>query len=184
MYTKHIGIIAVPITVILLSTTILPLLPLVAQEPNEPEVIEPDVAILYSGGEAIGKRAKTQTTGSVFTTDNLWLTLPNSTLSWNIPALRSDLLNVAFSAECSKTGGGIGYIRILDTADGVALQPYSSTDFQPFCSASTRATHKGNWVRRPALLTFGRIHNLVVQFRQNIGTLTIDNWTFELVAYN
>ena len=144
MYTKHIGIIAVPITVVLLSTTILPLLPLVAQEPTEPEVVEPNAVISYSGGAAIGKRAKTQTTGTVFATDNQWLTLAGSTLSWFIPAGRTDLLNVAFSAECSKQGGGIGFIRIFDDTDNVALQPYnamiSSRSAQPRLVPHTKVT--------------------------------------------
>ena len=179
MYTKHLHTMALPMTYVL----VMGMVPLQAQTESE-EVTSPEALLSYSGGAAIGKRAKTQTTGTIFTAINQWVTLPNSTISWTVPAFGSDLLNVSFSAECAKNGGGLAFIRILDTTNGVVLQPYEPLDFQPFCSTPARATHKGNWIRRPPTLTFGQTHNLVVQFRQTVGSIVIDNWTFELVAYN
>ena len=102
--------------------------------------------------------------------------IPLSTISYIVPVGTTELFNVAFSAECAKNGGNFLRIRVLD--NGVPMEPYDG--FQVFCSAPTFATHSGLWVKRvgPGL------HNLVVQFLQNAGNATIDDWTFEVVVYD
>ena len=159
--------------VILALTTIMPVR---SQEPTTSEDTSENARFVYSGGAAKAKRAITQTTATTLTLDGVWVTLPLSTISYIVPTGFTELFNVAFSAECRKTGGDYLRIRILD--GGVAMQPYDG--FQVFCSATTFATHKGNWVRRVG----AGVHNLTVQFYQGIGSATIDDWTFELVVYN
>jgi len=159
--------------VILALTTVMPVR---GQDPTVSEDTSETARFVYSGGTVRGKRAITQTTATSITADNVWVTLPLSTISWFVSTGTTELFNVAFSAECSKTGGNFLRIRILD--NGIALQPYDG--FQVFCSAPTFATHKGNWVRRVG----AGFHNLTVQFFQGAGSATIDDWTFELVVYD
>jgi hypothetical protein len=102
--------------------------------------------------------------------------LLGATLSYTVPAGTSDLFNVAFSAECTKFGGGTAHIRVL--VDGVPMEP--SDGFQTFCTSAVPATHKGNWVGRVE----AGAHTLQVQFRNTAGGVTVDDWTFELVVYD
>jgi hypothetical protein len=94
------------------------------------------------------------------------------------------LVNVAFSAECAKFGGGPLYIRVFHRANGIPQPPVEPYDgFQSFCQPSSYTTHKGNWVRRVGAGT----HVLQVQFWNpgpagSVGS--IDDWTFELVVYD
>jgi hypothetical protein len=176
MFTRNMERMALPATFVLAVGMIMPL---PAQEPTEQETTSPETFASYSGGVVRAKRAKTQTTATFFPS-TLWTTLPSSTLSYTVSAGFTELFNVAFSAECTKTGGGVLYIRILD--NGVALQPYDG--FQVFCSSASTATYKGNWVRRTPVSTVAITHNLVVQFRVSSGSATIDDWTFETVVYD
>jgi hypothetical protein len=163
--------IAVPMTAVLAFTLMVPVR---AQEPTAEE--EPNTYRTYSGGIARAKRAITETRAWNVNTRRAWVTLPLSSISYNVPAGTSYLFNVAFSAECAKIGGDYLRIRILD--NGVPVQPYDG--FQVFCSASTYATHKGNWVKQVQ----PGYHNLVVQFYQTFGTASIDDWTFEVVVHD
>jgi len=134
------------------------------------------VMIAYSGGAAKAKRARTETTARNIGSPLFWRPLTNATLSYTIPFLTSDLLNVSFSAECSKFGGGAARIRVLD--NGVAMQPYDAG--QVFCSSLSPATYTGTWTRRSA----AGAHTIVVQFFNTAGSVTLDDWTLELVVYD
>jgi hypothetical protein len=175
MYTRNTGRLSLPMTFVLATT----LLPLEAQEPNEPATSLTETHITYSGGAAKAKRAVTQVTATTFSS-TAWTTLPLSNISYTVSAGLVETFNVSFSAECDKSGGGFAYIRVLD--NGVALQPYDG--FQVFCSSANLATYKGNWVRRTPLSFVAVTHNLVVQFRMSAGSARIDDWTFELVVYD
>jgi hypothetical protein len=152
-----------------------------AQDPAASTQAEADgvttaALLAYSGGVAKAKRARTETVAVSIGSPLFWRPLPNATLSYSIPFLTSDLLNVSFSAECSKFGGGQARIRVLD--NGIAMQPYDGA--QVFCSALSPATYTGTWTRRaPA-----GAHTIVVQFMNTAGTVVIDDWTFELVVYD
>jgi hypothetical protein len=152
------------------------IMPMHAQEPADSVDTSENARYTYSGGAAKAKRAITQTSATSITADNVWVTLPLSTISYFVPLGTTEMFNVAFSAECAKFGGNYLRIRILD--NGVPLQPYDG--FQVFCSAPTYATHSGLWVKRAG---YG-VHNLTVQFLQNTGSASIDDWTFELVVYD
>jgi len=139
----------------------------------------------YSGGAAKAKRARTQTTGQIINESLGWVNLNGATLSYTVPALTTDLFNVAFSAECRLINGVPpgDYVRIRILDNGVPMEPYDG--FQAFFSANGYATHKGNWIRRAA----GGTHTMQVQFwivdGLPLGVLqaSIDDWTFELVVY-
>jgi hypothetical protein len=134
------------------------------------------VLLAYTGGAVEGKRARTETTAVSIGSPLFWRPLPNAILGHSVPLLDSDLLNVSFSAECTKLGGGQARIRVLD--NGVPMQPYDGA--QVFCSSLQTATYTGTWTRRVG----PGAHTIVVQFMNTAGTVTIDDWTFELVVYN
>jgi hypothetical protein len=170
--------------------TITTVTPIGAQEaPDEttiPEEPSGDAGyFFYSGGPVRAKRARTQTTHSTFLSA-AWINLSGSTLTYVVPGGTADTFNVAFSAECSRTAaGGNGYIRIAHRVGlfgpTTYLEPYSSLDWQVFCSSTTRATYKGNWVRRVGAGT----HYIWVQFYDSgTGSTIVDNWTFELVVHD
>jgi len=154
---------------------------------EEAEVtVAPQVVVTYTGGAAEGKRAQTQTAQTSIGESNGWVFLPNAGLTWFVPANDSDLLNVAFSAECQLVGSvpPDDWVRIRILVNGVPMDPYDGQ--QAFCSAPGKATHKGNWVKRVGPGNY----TLRVQFwifdGGAAGALTaiIDDWTFELVVYN
>ena len=142
---------------------------------------------IYRGGPAVGKVARTTTVATTFPESATWVTLPGS-LTWVVPAGKTQLFNVAYSAECRLfNGGGDDYvrIRIIDVVGGVGtpLEPYDGA--QAFCSADGYATHKGNWVKRAQ----AGVHTLYVQVWIFDGapaealTGWFDDTTFELVVY-
>lgn len=139
----------------------------------------PAVLLAFSGGAVEGKRARTQTTPTSLPS-GVWTTLPGAALIWFVGALDSDLINVAFSAECNKSANTRLLIRVLD--NGALVAP--SDNGQTFCTSTLPATHKSNWVRRSSGGLSGLNHTFVVQFFNTGGIATIDDWTFELVAHN
>ena len=159
-----------------------------AQEIQEPAEPIGDAGLFaYVGGLAHGKRARTNTAATTFNESNGWVTLPNATLTYFVPAGGgSELFNVAFSAECRMINASqFDYLRIRILVSGVPMEPYDG--FQAFCSANGRATHKGNWVRRVGAGN----HTLQVQFWIVNGPgggvplqAVIDDWTFEVVVYD
>jgi hypothetical protein len=169
---------AVTLTALLTLTTMVPAR---AQAPAE---ASPEAGFFgYSGGAAKAKRALTQTTPTNFPVFNGWRRLPNAALSIVVPTNQSELINLAFSAECQKAGGGPLYIRIFHTINGVAQPPVEPYDgAQSFCSVPPPATHSGLWVRRVGPGT----HAFYVEFLNpgpagSVGV--IDDWTFEFVVY-
>lgn len=139
---------------------------------------EPAAGLLFfAGGIAKAKRARTQTAGSTIGSV-AWVSLPGAAVAYAVPAGTSDLLNVAFSAECAKIGGGLAYIRVLLSGPStLPMEPYDAG--QVICSSGLTATHKGNWALRvgPGSWT------AVVQVRVSGGSVWLDDWTLELVAY-
>lgn len=150
------------------------------QEAIQEQDVDPQAGFFFwAGGPVRGKRARTQTTGTLVGSAPAWVSLPGAGVAWS--AVTPDLLNVAFSAECQKVGGGVARIRIARYVGGVFagfMEPYDG--FQTFCSASLPATHKGNWAQRVGLGT----HTVLVQIQNTVGTVWIDDWTLELVAYD
>ena len=154
------------------------------------EDVSPQAGLLFfSGGPVRGKRARTQTTPSTINETSTWVSLPNASLPYVVPAGTSDLFNVAFSAEGRLSNGGVDdfvRIRVIDTVGGVSnpLEPYDGD--QRFFHAAGFATYKGNWVRRANAGS----HTLQVQVwvvdgaPLEIVSATIDDWTFELVVYD
>jgi len=148
-----------------------------SQAADNPEIQAP---INYTGTTVKVKRARTETTAVNIGFPGLWRTLTNATLVHVIPAFTSDLFNVSLSAECTKFGGGQARIRVLD--NGVAMQPYDG--FRIFCSSGLPATYTATWSRRPPTSAVNVAHTLTVQFMNSAGSVTIDDWNFELVVYN
>jgi hypothetical protein len=144
----------------------------------------PSVLSVFSGGAAEGKRGRTET-AAVAIPVGVWFTLPNAQVTWFVPSGDSDLLNVSFSAECTKSGVGRLLIRVQD--NGVNMTP--GDNGQVFCSATTaavtQATHAGLWMRRAAgAFITGTNHTIRVQVFNTGNAATIDDWSLELVAYN
>ena len=170
---------AVTMTALLTLTTMIPAR---AQVPENPSANAG--FFVHSGGAAKAKRARTQTFPTNFPVFNGFRPLPLATLSFVVPANQSELFNVAFSAECSKLGGGPLNIAVFHTINGVEQPPLEPFDgAQSFCSVPTPATHSGLWVRRVGAGT----HVLQVMFLNpgpagSVGV--IDDWTFELVVYD
>jgi len=169
-----------------------PAITIAVQSPDgsqEQAAVDPQAGtILYGGGPAVGKRARTTTVATTFGETATWFTLPGS-LTWVVPAGTTQLFNVAYSAECRLfNGGGDDYvrIRIIDVVGGVGtpLEPYDGA--QAFCSADGYATHKGNWVKRAQQ----GVHTLHVQVwifdgaPAEVLTGWFDDTTFELVVYS
>lgn len=177
-----------PVAVVILLGSLM-MAPVPAQDQPEQgaTAIQPVAGyVQYKGLTSKGKVALTQTAPTTFGETGTWVTLPNSNLTWTVPAGNADLFNVAFSAECRLfNGGGDDYlrIRIVDSLGG-PLEPDDGQ--QAFCSADGYATYKGNWVKKA---NPGN-HALVVQFWIEDGppaevvTASIDDWTFELVVYD
>ena len=149
----------------------------------------------FNGGPVLGKRVLTHTGNTLITGQweplpSTWVTLPDSApLNWKVTSGANDLFNVTFSTDCAfvaDSGLSDHRIRILDTTTGLIMHPYEEIPLTPagreFCTVSTlnRATHTGVWARRMAQGT----HNLVVQFLVSGGTLSVHDWTFELVIYD
>jgi hypothetical protein len=168
---------AVMMTALLLTTMV----PARAQQPENAAANAGFFA--YSGGAAKAKRARTRTFPTGFQMAAGYTALPLATLTYVVPDNQSELFNVAFSAECAKTGGGPMYIAIFHSINGVAQPPLEPFDgAQDFCSGPNPATHAGLWVRRVGEGT----HVLQVMFLNpgpagSVGT--VDDWTFELVVY-
>lgn len=139
----------------------------------------------HAGGAAKAKRARTQTALTNFPVLPVpaWRPLPLANLSYVVPVNQSELINLAFSAECQKFGGGPLYIRIAHSVNGVAMPPVEPYDgAQAFCTSPTPATHSGLWVRRVG----AGVHAFQVEFLNpgpagSVGV--IDDWTFEFVVY-
>jgi hypothetical protein len=171
---------AVTMTALLAITTVAPA---GAQTPADPS---PNAGFFsHSGGAAKAKRARTYTNPTSFPLlpAPAWRPLPLATLSYVVPTNQSELINLAFSAECQKVGGGPLNIRIAHTVNGVAQPPVEPYDgAQAFCTSPSPATHSGLWVRRVGAGT----HVFQVEFL-NPGPAgsagVIDDWTFEFVVY-
>ena len=176
MYTRNVGRIALPITLVLAFSTIAPLAAQTETEGAE----TPEVLLSFSSTAFKRKLARTQNLPTNFTTANVWTDLPGATHTVFVSAFDSDLFNVSFSAECAKFNGGVVRIRVLD--NGVLMNPQDND--QVFCSSSGRATYKGNWVRRTPAVSVGLNHTVRVQFLVAPAFATIDDWTFELLVYN
>lgn len=149
-------------------------------EPAAQEDADIAAYLAYSGGVVRGKRARTETLAVNIGFPGTWRTLPNATLQYFVGAGTTELFNASLSAECTKFGGGHARIRVLD--NGVAMQPYDGA--RVFCSSSLPATYTANWTRRPPASLFGVWHTLTVQFLNTAGSVTIDDWNFELVVYD
>jgi len=155
--------------------------------------------IRYSGGPSIAKRAATSAYPHTFGENNgRWANLPGGYVEYRVPAYKSYLFNVAFSAECrlvdrdkDKYPDKKYYedgLLIRVTADGRPLQPYDGN--QVFCSADKYATHKGNWVYKLDGGHYGTTYRIQVQFSvYDVGRKDrlygyIDDWTLEAVIYD
>jgi hypothetical protein len=172
---------AVTMIALLAMTT---MTPAYAQAPDDPA---PNAGFFsHSGGAAKAKRAKTYTNPTSFPVvpgGPAWRPLPLANLSYVVPGGQSELINLAFSAECQKLGGGQLNIRIAHSIGGVAQPPVEPYDgAQAFCSSPSPATHAGLWVRRVG----PGVHVFQVEFLNpgpagSVGV--IDDWTFEFVVY-
>ena len=141
----------------------------------------------FSGGVAKAIIAKTQTASQILSESASWATVSGASLTYVVPAGSSDIVNVAFSAECRIPGGASEdylLIRVMDTVNG-ASTPFDPSEARAFCSVDSNATHTGNWVKIAGPGT----HTLQVQVRifdgppANILQAWLDDWTLQLVVY-
>jgi hypothetical protein len=168
-----------------LVLSVVPIIPLIAQQPGGTEGTSPETLTSFSGGAAKAKRARTQTSASTLpAAANVWVNLSDASLTYTVATGQNDTFNVAFSAECGMLSAGRAHIRIrVRNAAGFDsfMSPYDGG--QVFCSTTSTdpqyATYKGNWVRRLSPDTY----TLQVQFMLT-GQTRIDDWTFELVVYD
>jgi hypothetical protein len=156
------------------------------------EEVEPQAGLFaYVGGVVRGKTARTYTSASVLS-EGGWRLVTGATLTRVVAAGTSDLINVAFSAECQVRSLGVGdtaRIRIAHFVNGIQVAPVEPYDGdQRFCSANDPvATHAGNWAIRVAGGShLFRVEVMPVDFGVDNGIITavIDDWTFELVIYD
>jgi hypothetical protein len=170
-----------------LVLSVAPIIPVIAQEPGEPEAPSPNALISFTGGVAKWKLARTSDTGSVLGAGrvNQWVDLPGATLAYsNLAIGGSDTFNASFSAECAKLGTGRAVIRVrVRNAAGFDSFMSPSGD-RTFCSSVTGAdantgTYSGDWVRRLAPDTY----TFQVQFLNTGGTVSIDDWSFTIVVH-
>jgi hypothetical protein len=154
------------------------------------QAVEPQAGFFgYTGGPVRGKIARTQTASWTLAETATWTSLPGASIPYTVPTGATDLVNIAFSAECRVfNGGGDDYvrIRIIDVVGGVATPVEPDDGAQAFCSADGYATHKGNWVKRIG----AGAHVFIVQFwtfdgaPAEVVSAWIDDWTFEVVVYD
>lgn len=143
--------------------------------------------VRHTGGAVKAYMVTTQ--DAPFTsTEATYTNLPGSALRLTVPAGTSDLLSLTFSAECRLIGGEgptdwVG-IRLVAIRDGVGsvVEPFDTGSPQAFCSTDLWETHAGTWVLQagPGNYRF----SVQVLTTATDSTLWIDDWTFQLVAYD
>src|SRR5688572_27023359 len=86
-------------TVVLMASTLVITVP--AQQSADDRAVEPTAGFFgYTGGPVRGKIARTQTASWSLAEAATWTTLPGAAITYTVPTGATDLVNIAFSAEC------------------------------------------------------------------------------------
>lgn len=146
----------------------------------------PSVAAVKNTGGAVAKITVITETNAQSTSSTSFVDLPGASATITVPALKTQLVNVRFSAESycfSSTATGWCSVRIL--ADGVEMKPNSGEDFAFDASGNADDFWEGHAMERTILLGAGT-HTIDLQWVVTDPSIffRLDDWTMAITQYS
>jgi len=151
-------------------------------------VAVPGFAAVTHTGAGVAKITVITETNAQTTSSTSYVPLPGATATITVPALKTQLVNVRFSAESycfGSTSLSFNWCSVAVFADGVEMLPNSNFDFAFDANGNADDAWEGHAMERTAVLGPGT-HTISLQWAvTNAGvTFRLDDWTMAITQYS